>query len=93
MLILLTALVLWGFWRLRQQEEWARVCAARLCRQQQVQLLEVALQTRRLTRQGLLHVYVMDFSLAPQDRYQAQFVMRGRQLLNVTWPVMREQAP
>ncbi|WKE64536.1 DUF3301 domain-containing protein [Gallaecimonas kandeliae] len=88
--LLLLALGLFIFWRLRQQEEWARAAAVQLCQRHQVQLLEVALHRRRLGRRGLVHHYVMEVSLNADERYQVHFAMAGRRLLDVQWPVMRE---
>lgn len=88
--LLALAFVVLVFWRFRQQAEWARAMAERLCKVRDIQLLDVALSHRQLTRHGLVHHYTMDVSLGPSDRYQAHFVMRGRRLLDCQWPVMRE---
>lgn len=88
--LLAVAIGLFIFWRLRQQEEWARLAAANLCKQQQLQLLEVALVKRRLGKGGLIHRYALDFSQSADTRYQAVFEMQGRKIVSVEWPVMRD---
>ncbi|WP_115717945.1 DUF3301 domain-containing protein [Gallaecimonas mangrovi] len=91
--LLLAAIGIFLFWRLRQQEEWARNSAKQLCQRQQLQMLDVALVKRQWQKGKLLHHYLLDFSLAPEERYQAHFVMHGRRVIDVQWPVMREIFP
>lgn len=93
-LLALVALVALLFWQRRQQDEYAHAHAMRYCKQEQLQLLDIARIQGRLiwTRRGPAWQadFILGFSSDGQSRYEGTLRMLNLQLQRVDLPVFRE---
>jgi hypothetical protein len=94
LLLALIAVIAMLFWQRRQQNEFASAHAARYCKQEGLQLLDIArLRTRPvwLNRGPAWQAdFVLGFSSDGQARYEGTMRMLNLQLQSVDLPVFRE---
>lgn len=96
--VLLLGLFLAGalFWNWRRQDEWARQHAAFVCKQNQIQLLDVARANGRPTFQGGLAwraQFHFGFSSDGESRYEGLLTLHNLRLEAVQLPPHRMPEP
>lgn len=93
-LLALVALVALIFWQLRQQDEFAHAHAVRYCKQEGLQLLDIARVRSRpvWARRGPAWQadFMLGFSSDGQSRYEGTLRMLNLHLQRVDLPVFRE---
>ncbi|MGM0480627.1 MAG: DUF3301 domain-containing protein [Pseudomonadota bacterium] len=94
LLLLLIALFVWVFWQHRQQSESAYRHAARYCKQQRLQLLDVRRDTTRWSfkgrQPGWRATFKMGFSSDGETRYEGDLELHNQQLIGVQLPPFRD---
>ncbi|MGX5914357.1 DUF3301 domain-containing protein [Aliidiomarina sp. Khilg15.8] len=94
LLLALIAVIAMLFWQWRQQNEFAHAHAARYCKQEGLQLLDIARIRGRLvwTKRGLAWRadFILGFSSDGQSRYEGTLRLLNLRLQGIDMPVFRE---
>lgn len=96
LLLALIVVIAMLFWQWRQQNEFAHAHAARYCKQEGLQLLDVARISGRLvwSKRGPAWRadFILGFSSDGQSRYEGTMRLLNLRLQSVDMPVFREPA-
>ncbi len=91
--LIVLMLITYGFLQQRRQDERAIALARQLCQQQQIQYLDCARDSHKLThlhgKRVLRTLYLVEFSGDGESRYQAQLWMKGLRLADFVLPAFK----